>query len=90
MADDVTSLVIKVDSTDVKKADKDLDSLSKTSSKVESSVTSLSGAFKAAIPAIGFGAIASDILQVNRQMEMLRTSLTSVTGSAEQIGRAHV
>ena len=84
MADDVTSLVIKVDSTDVKKADKDLDSLSKTSSKVESSVTSLSGAFKAAIPAIGFGAIASDILQVNRQMEMLRTSLTSVTGSAER------
>lgn len=84
MADDVTSLVIKVDSTDVKKADKDLDSLSKTSSNVESSVNSLSGAFKAAIPAIGFGAIASDILQVNRQMEMLRTSLTSVTGSAER------
>ena len=77
MADDVTSLVIKVDSTDVKKADKDLDSLSKTSKTVEGNVTKVASAFsntlKGAVAGVSFGYLAKDILDTNRQMEMLRS-----------------
>lgn len=87
MADDVTTLIIKADSTDIKRAEKDLDSLSKTSKTVEGNVTKMASAFsnslKGAVAGLGFGVIAKDILDTNRQMEMLRASLTSVTGSIE-------
>jgi tape measure domain-containing protein len=43
--------------------------------------SAFSNTLKGAITGIGFGYIAKDILDTNRQMEMLRASLTSVTGS---------
>ena len=87
MADDIVTLGIAVDSRDVKKAEKDLDSLANTSRTVETNVNRMASAFsntlKGAVAGIGFGVVAKDILDTNRQMEMLRTSLTSVTGSIE-------
>lgn len=87
MADDIVTLGIAVDSRDVKKAEKDLDSLAHTSRTVETNVNRMASAFsntlKGAVAGIGFGVVAKDILDTNRQMEMLRTSLTSVTGSIE-------
>ena len=87
MADDIVTLGIAVDSRDVKKAEKDLDSLAHTSRTVESNVNRMASAFsntlKGAVAGIGFGVVAKDILDTNRQMEMLRTSLTSVTGSID-------
>lgn len=87
MADDIVTLGIAVDSRDVRKADKDLDSLAKTSKTVEGNVTKMASAFsntlKGAVAGVSFGYLAKDILDTNRQMEMLRASLTSVTGSIE-------
>ena len=87
MADDIVTLGIAVDSRDVKKAEKDLDSLANTSRTVEGNVNRMASAFsntlKGAVAGIGFGVVAKDILDTNRQMEMLRTSLTSVTGSID-------
>ena len=87
MADDIVTLGIAVDSRDVKKAEKDLDSLANTSRTVETNVNRMASAFsntlKGAVAGIGFGVVAKDILDTNRQMEMLRTSLTSVTGSID-------
>lgn len=87
MADDIVTLGIAVDSRDVRTAEKDLDSLAKTSKTVEGNVTKMASAFsgvlRGAVAGIGFGVVAKDILDTNRQMEMLRASLTSVTGSIE-------
>ena len=87
MADDIVTLGIAVDSRDVRKADKDLDSLAKTSKTVEGNVTKMASAFsntlKSAVAGVSFGYLAKDILDTNREMEMLRASLTSVTGSIE-------
>lgn len=87
MSDDIVTLGIAVDSREVKSAERDLNSLANTSKTVESNVTRMASAFsntlKGAVAGLGFGVIAKDILDTNRQMEMLRASLTSVTGSIE-------
>lgn len=86
MTADIYSLIVRVDSTQVNRASGDLDLLQRNARQTESALSSAGSAAKilgTALGGLSLGVIAKDILQVNMQFEVLRTSLETVTGSAK-------
>jgi hypothetical protein len=85
--DDIANLGIRVDSRSVRTADKDLDKLTKASSRAERATDSLKRGYVAATASLIAGAAAiggtvNKLVQVERQTGILVSSLRTVTGSA--------
>lgn len=92
MSDDITSLGIKVESSDVRQASADMDRLTRSSKSAETSTESLGSKF------LAFGArlatVATAMATINKLVDTARTyqvlesSLQTVTGSAENAAKA--
>lgn len=85
MTMDIATLGIRVDATEARLAAIELDRLSASGNRTTSSMSAVERATKTltgAFATLGIGALARDILNTNREMETLRASLKSVTGSA--------
>jgi tape measure domain-containing protein len=85
MTMDIATLGIRVDSTDVRGATVELDRLGAAGGRTATSMSSVERASKnlmGVFAGLGLGAFAKDILATNREMESLRASLLSVTGSS--------
>lgn len=94
MAEDVTSLVLKVESNQVGKASKELDKLSRSGKKTEKATDGVTGGFKKMLGpllAIGVGLIAlgkslrglEKLVTITREFDILNAQLVTSTGSAE-------
>ncbi len=85
MTMDIATLGIRVDSTEARLAAVELDRLGAAGGRTATSMSSVERASKnlmGVFAGLGLGAFAKDILATNREMETLRASLKSVTGSA--------
>ena len=85
--EDVTSLVLKVESKQVGKAAKELDGLTGASKKTEKATDGVAGAFKSLIaPLLAvFSATAAlkKLVSITREFDILNAQLITSTGSAE-------
>lgn len=94
MTDDIARLGIEVDSSDAKKAVKQLDRLAEQADRTEREVSNLAKSSKVAGKAIaagigiGVGLIAKDLLDVNQEFESLRASLVTITGDVDKANTA--
>ena len=85
MTMDIATLGIRVDATEARLAAVELDRLGAAGGRTATSMSSVERASKnlmGVFAGLGLGAFAKDILATNREMETLRASLKSVTGSA--------
>lgn len=87
MAEDVTSLVLKVESSQVSKASKELSGLSTSSTKAEKATDGVTKAFKGLIgpllAAVSATAALKKLVSVTREFDILNAQLITATGSAE-------
>lgn len=82
---DLANLRISVDSREVRTATNSLDRLGRSASEAERSAKRVSSGFsdlKASLTALGFGAIAIDMVRANMEFQRLQAALTVATGSA--------
>jgi tape measure domain-containing protein len=82
---DIATLGIRVDATDVRGATGELDRLGAAGGRTATSMSAVERATKnlgGIFAGLGLAGFAKDILATNREMETLRASLKSVTGSA--------
>ena len=85
MTMDIATLGIRVDATEARLAAVELDRLGAAGGRTATAMSSVERASKnlmGVFAGLGLGAFAKDILATNREMETLRASLKSVTGSA--------
>ena len=85
MTMDIATLGIRVDATEARLAAVELDRLGAAGGRTATSMSSVERASKnlmGVFAGLGLGAFAKDILATNREMESLRASLLSVTGSS--------
>ena len=86
MTMDIATLGIRVDATEARLAAIELDKLSTAGGKTAQSMSAVEKAMQGLtgmVAGISFGMLAKSILDTNREMESLRASLKSVTGSAQ-------
>ena len=91
MATDIAKLGIRIESSDIKKAVKDLNRLEKQSGKTEKTTKGLSSSFKmvgGALAAIGFASAIKGTIGIAAAFEKLEASLLTVTGSTEKATQA--
>ena len=85
--EDVTSLVLKVESKQVGKASKELDGLTGASKKTEKATDGVVGAFKSLIApllaVISATAALKKLVSITREFDILNAQLITSTGSAE-------
>lgn len=92
MADDIASLVIRVESLEAEKADKRLSKLEKQGAKTERATDGLTGSFKRlAAPLAGIVSISAGLnklFDVTKEIQNLNVQLQTATGSAEGAAQA--
>jgi len=90
---DVASLRIAINTGDVKKANDELDKLSKTSNKTEQSTKRLSksfGGLSTAVAVIGAGVLAKQFIETADAMNLLNARLRLVTSSMEEYKKQQI
>tara|TARA_R110002020_G_scaffold472424_1_gene700435 strand:- start:26148 stop:28211 length:2064 start_codon:yes stop_codon:yes gene_type:complete len=85
--EDVTSLVLKVESSQVGKASKEVDKLSKSSVKAEKTTNKVAGAFTKLLgpllAVVSATAALNKLVSITREFDILNAQLITATGSAE-------
>jgi phage tail tape-measure protein len=87
----LAELGIKIEAGDIKSAIRDLDRLEKEGNRAEKTTGKLSSGFSAlggAIAAVGLGALITSTFRTTIEFEKLKSSLVTVTGSAEEADKA--
>lgn len=85
---DIANLQIKVDTAQVKTANRDLDALSKTSNKAESASKQLTSTFismRGALASLGIGISAAQIISLADSYTVMQSKLGLVTESMEEL-----
>lgn len=88
---DFASIGIKIDTTDVKRASSDLDSLTNSGGKAEQSATGLTSTYKAmgaAVAALGLAKLAQEAVQMADAYTKLTSQMKIATDSATSYAKA--
>lgn len=88
MAADISRLVLEADSSQIKKADRDLDNLEKTSGDVEKSTkkmkdefSSLGAVMRSVLPTVSFAAALAASVPIHREFTKSVSELSAITGA---------